>query len=175
MFNCLTEELDNTILRLNSISRKLILLKEGVVNNKDYLNPYDIDVYRKIVRELNEDISTLKLIDKSINILVQGCDEILNEMEQDLVSNTSCLLIATDNYELSHDLKRRLKFQLRGLIAVRGIKRYYINHSTLFGEMVKEVLDEIGSPVDILEYEEQSAKFSITWNTAIDILEFREL
>lgn len=175
MFNCLTAELDNTILRLNSISRKLTLLKEGVINNKDYLNPFDIDVYRKIVSELNEDINTLNLIDQSINTLVKGCDEILNEMEKDMQANTSCYLISTDNIDLTHDLKRRLKFQLKGLIAVRGIKTYYINHSTLFGELVREVLEEINSSLNILEYEEQETKFSITWNTCIDILEFREL
>lgn len=146
----LTAGLENTVERLNSLKRKLNLLQVSVINNINYLNPFDIKVYRKMVKEVEEELEGLDIIDSNITLLVAGCGEILDEVERQHNLTGSCYILGEDlNLDIEFDeILKRIRFQLEGLLTTRGVKAFYVDTT---GELGKASLETLVSLKDKYE------------------------
>lgn len=174
MFKGLAEELETTICRIDSISRRLVLLKECVVKNKEFLNEYDLIVYRGIIDSLSSELCELKVSNSVIENLLESCSNILDNMEEELKSFNSCYITSSENGTITDDITERLDFQLRSLIAVRGVKQFYLNSKTSLGKAATEVLNSINDTLNINHYNNENIKFKIELNQ-FNILEFEEV
>lgn len=174
MIKSLAEELETTIYKLDSVSRRLVLLRECVVNNKEFLNEYDLIVYRGIIDSLSEELDELRVNNNAITELLEGCSGILDDMEEELKSFNSCYITSSENGIVTEDITERLDFQLRSLIAVRGVKQFYLNTKTSLGKVATEVLNSISDTVNIKHYNNEDIKFKIELNQ-FNILEFEEV
>ena len=146
----LTAGLENTVERLNSLKRKLNLLQVSVINNINYLNPFDIKVYRKMVQEVEEELESLHIINSNITYLVAGCGELLDEIERQHNLTGNCYIVG-ENPNLSIDfdeMLNRIRFQLEGLITTRGVKSFYVDAT---GELGKASLETLVSLKDKYE------------------------
>lgn len=174
MVKNLAEELELTIHKLDSVSRRLVLLRECVVKNKEFLNEYDLIVYRGIIDSLSKELDELRVNNNVITELLESCSGILDDMEEELKSFNSCYITASTNENLTEDITERLDFQLRSLIAVRGVKQFYLNSKTSLGKLATEVLNSISDTVNIRHYNNEDVKFKIELNQ-FNVLEFEEV
>ncbi len=176
MFRGFTEELNETIETLDSISRRLVLLKECVIENKDYLNPHDLSVYRSMLNKLQEDTDTLKIADERIQCLVNGCNRILDDMENLIEFGDTCYITCVGNGIPTDDIDDRLRFQLKGLYTTRGVKVYVLDKDSLIGNKAIKVLKDMNDDeIKIINYNNQKTKFTIELNLDTNLLYFREL
>lgn len=148
----LTEELENTVDRLNSLKRKLELLQVSVLKNIDYLNPFDIKVYRKMVKEVEEELESLHIINSNITSIVHGCDEVLDQVEQQHNLAGSCYIVG-EEIKLKTtfcEICNRLKFQIEALITTRGVKVFYVDANGQVGKAALETLTQLKAKYDIV-------------------------
>lgn len=174
MVNHLTEELEVTIQKLNTTSRRLMLLRGCIMDNKEFLNEHDLDVYRSIINCLYDDLDYLKIDSGTILDLLSKCTKVLNQAEHDLKIYNSCYITSDMEVAVNDDIVNRLDFQLRSLISVRGVKQFYVDSKTSLGELSERVLGTITNKVNINKYCDEHPKFMIKLNSD-NILEFQEL
>ncbi len=172
MFRDFTGELNKTIGMLESISRRLVLLKECVIENKDYLNPHDLTVYRGILDELQRDTDTLKIVDKSIQCLVKGCSKILDDMESLVEFGDTCHISCKGEGVITDDIDTRLEFQLKSLYATRGVKVYLLDKESIIGQKAISLLRDMNDDdIRVINYNDQQTKFTIELNLNTNIIE----
>ena len=174
MNKSLAERLEDTVDKLESISRRLVLLRECVVNNKDFLNEYDLVVYKGIINNLEEELRELSVGNSVIEELLFDCREILDNVKKELENFNSCYITSCNLEDVPDDISKRLDFQLRTLIAVRGVKQFYLNTKTLLGRKALEILNDINENIVVKSYSNETTKFKIELNE-YNILEFEEI
>lgn len=140
----LTSRLGDTIECLNSVKRKMELLNVSVLQNREYLNPFDIEVYRRIVGEINKDLKDLDIVSNSIRILIEGCEEILDLAERKYKDDCCCIIGETnDRNRNMQQLIDRMVFQLEGLITTRGVTRFNVEALGTIGHATLEALKQL--------------------------------
>ncbi|GAA0101548.1 hypothetical protein UT300012_22630 [Paraclostridium bifermentans] len=137
----LTSKLGKTTECLNSVTRKMELLNVSVLQNREYLNPFDIVVYRGIVEEIMDELASLDIVSNSVRILIEGCEHILDLAEVKYKDDSCCIL--GENYEENlnlEDLTGRMVFQLESLITTRGVRKFNVEALGPIGHASLEAL-----------------------------------
>lgn len=140
----LTSKLGKTVECLDSVRRKMELLNVSVLQNREYLNPFDIEVYRGIVGEINKDLNDLDIVSNSIRILIEGCEEILDIAERK--HKDDCCCIIGESKEKCKDMQQlidRMTFQLEGLITTRGVTKFNVEALGTVGHASLEALKQL--------------------------------
>ena len=146
----LTSRLGKTIECLGSVKRKMELLNVSVLQNKEYLNPFDIGVYRGIVAEINKDLCELDIVSNNIRILIEGCEEILDLAEIKYKDDCCCIVGENrDRYNDMEQLTDRMMFQLESLITTRGVKKFNVEALGTVGHVALESLKQLKRKYDL--------------------------